>query len=144
LRVCVFILVVGRENLHTHSKVIILYNILYLMALPQINLEALSAIGGKPKDYYLLEFFRLYEKYWDTVIDHPEDVAVVDFATGLLLGTCPDKKMREDLWNTYVKIKTTGIDGKKKTLQDAAVLTVGDLWTYLNTTMEFTEEAYAG
>jgi hypothetical protein len=114
------------------------------MALPQINLEALSAIGGKPKDYYLLEFFRLYEKYWDTVIDSPENVAVVDFATGLLLGTCPDKGKREELWNTYVDIKTKGIDGKKKTLQDAAVLTVGDLWTYLNTTMEFTEEAYSG
>ena len=114
------------------------------MAVPQINLDSLTAMGGRPKDYYLVEFFRLYEKFWDTVVEHPEDTAVIDFATGLLLGTCTAKKKREELWNTYVEISTVGINGKKKTKTDAAVLTVGDLWTFLNDTMEFTEEGFAG
>jgi hypothetical protein len=116
------------------------------MVLPQINLDSLSAIGGKPKDFYLLEFFRLYEKYWDTVLASPENEVVVDVATGLLLGACPAKAKREEMWEEYIRIKSEGRNklGKKQTQIDAAILTVGDLFTYLNTTMEFTEEAYAG
>jgi hypothetical protein len=116
------------------------------MALPQINLESLSAIGGKPKDFFLLEFFRLYEKYWDQMLEHPEDGTAIDAATGLLMATCPNRKTREDLWAHYVAKKAGDKENNipKSTPLTASILTVGELFDYLNTTMEFTEEAYAG
>jgi hypothetical protein len=110
------------------------------MVVPQINLESLSAIGGKPKDYFLLEWFRLYEKYWDGIVDAHGDKDTIDACTGLILGTCPNKTKREDLWANYIKIKSE----PKKTHLDASILTIGELWDYLNTTMEFTDEAYGG
>lgn len=111
-----------------------------ILPLPSINLESLSATGGKPKDYFLLEFFRLYERFWDAVLASNGDDFIIDAATGLILGTCTDKGQREKMWNNYCEIKTT----KGKTTLDAAVLTVGDLWDFLNEKMEFTENAYCG
>ena len=113
-------------------------NLLQIMPLPVINLESLIATGGKPKDYYLLEFFRLYERYWDAVLTSGGNEFVIDASTGLLLGTCTSKMERERLWNNYITIKKT----KGKTTLDASILTIGDLWDFLNEKMEFTECAY--
>lgn len=107
------------------------------MVQPQISLDTLESYGGSPKDYYLLEFFRLYEKYWDCLVTADSD-RVVDIATGLLHATCPDKSTREKLWITYVNEK------KKGNAVNASILSVGDLYTYLSDTLEFTVKATGG
>ena len=108
------------------------------MTVPQISFETLNSQGGKPKDYYLVEFFRLYEKYWDDMSRSGGNPGNIDLATGLLVGCCPHKPTREKLWREYQKIRDT--DGALT----ASILISGDLWDYLSNTMEFTEDAYAG
>ena len=122
------------------------------MVLPQINLEALTAVGGKPKDYYLIEFFRLYEKHWDTIVANADNSLIIDASTGLLLGVCPSERTRHELWDHYITERDRKPDptADKVSLRkagnplNATILLCGELFTYLNTTMEFTEEAYAG
>jgi len=109
------------------------------MAIPAINLESLTSYGGKPKDFYLLEFFRLYEKYWDDMIKSTSD-RQVDIATGLLIGSCPHKPTRERIWTSYIAMRDDPIKGSIS----ASVYASGDLWDYLSVTLEFTEDAYAG
>lgn len=126
------------------------------MTVPQISLDSLSTYGGKPKDYYLLEFFRLYEKYWDEMIKNSQSDRAIDTITGLLLATCPHKPTRERLWESYLDLKN-GIEFKPasegvkevkeikaKGALTASILSSGDLFTYLAETLEFTEEAFAG
>ena len=108
------------------------------MAIPQISFETLNSQGGKPKDYYLVEFFRLYEKYWDDMSRSGGNQGNIDLATGLLIGCCPHKPTREKLWREYQEIRNR--DGGLT----ASILVSGDLWDYLSNTMEFTEDAYAG
>jgi hypothetical protein len=108
------------------------------MPMAQLSLDTLTAYGGKPKDYYLLEYFRLYEKYWDEMVKNAGSDLTVDVSTGLLLGACPHKATRERLWEGYLKLK-----GERGALT-ASILTSGEFWDYLSTTLEFTEEAYAG
>ena len=106
------------------------------MAIPQISFDTLNTQGGKPKDYYLLEFFRLYEKYWDDITKNSGNEASIDLATGLLIGCCPHKPTRDQLWHDYVTLKN------ESSAMTATILTVGDLWEYLSKTLEFTEDAY--
>lgn len=108
------------------------------MANPQISFDTLNSQGGKPKDYYLIEFFRLYEKYWDDMTRSNGSDGAIDLATGLLVGCCPHKPTRERLWKEYIAIKNK--DGSLT----ASILISGDLWEYLSNTMEFTEDAYGG
>jgi hypothetical protein len=108
------------------------------MTVPQISFETLNSQGGKPKDYYLVEFFRLYEKYWDDMSRSGGNSGNIDLATGLLIGCCPHKPTREKLWKDYQDIRN------KDGALTASILISGDLWDYLSNTMEFTEDAYAG
>lgn len=107
------------------------------MTVPAISLDTLSSYGGKPKDYYLLEFFRLYEKYWDEMSRNGNNDLSIDITTGMLIAFCPHKPTREDLWDKYVAKKET------KGALTASILTAGDFFTYLSDTLEFTEEAFA-
>ena len=109
------------------------------MPIPTINLESLTSSGGKPKDYYLLEYFRLYEKYWDDLIKSQSD-RQIDIATGLLIGCVPHKPTRERIWKDYILMR----DDSSKGAVSASVYASGDIWDYLSNTLEFTEEAYAG
>lgn len=114
------------------------------MPLPAISLDSLSASGGKPKDYYLIEFFRLYEKYWDEMTKSNGNDLAIDVATGMLLAFCPHKATREKMWDDYLKVKMGHGDVKGKGSLTASILAAGDFFTYLSDTLEFTEEAYAG
>jgi hypothetical protein len=62
--------------------------------------------------------------------------ALIDLATGLLVGCCPHKPTREKLWDEYLNIRDS------KGALTASVYISGDLWDYLSNTMEFTEYAY--
>lgn len=106
------------------------------MAVPQISFDTLNSQGGRPKDYYLIEFFRLYEKYWDDMTRSGGNDVSIDLATGLLIGCCPHKPTRERLWADYLRTKNK--DGSLT----ASIYISGDLWEYLSNTMEFTEDAY--
>ena len=110
------------------------------MVMAQINLDSLTSSGGKPKDFYLLEFFRLYEKYWDDMRASQGESTAIDICTGLLIGSCPHKPTRERIWNEYLQVRDT----KGKSSITASILASGEIWDYLSNTMEFTEEAYAG
>jgi hypothetical protein len=101
--------------------------------------------GGKPKDFYIFEFFRCWESYKDDMIKNPLNKDVIDITTALFLAICPDKAKRNELWDQYIELqKTPDRDGKKRSSVTASILATGDMWTYLSEVMEFTEEAYAG
>jgi hypothetical protein len=112
------------------------------MAIPTISMDSVTAQGGKPKDYFLIEFFRLWELYREDMVKNPTNRDVIDSTTALLLAVCPHKETREKLWNNYIELITR--KENKKSPLTASILTAGDLWTYLSDTLEFTEEAYSG
>ena len=85
--------------------------------------------GEKPKELYLKECFRLYEKLWDAVIDNPNSI---DLVTGLFLAVCLDKQTREKLLADYLDLKD------KVGATDASILISGRFFTYLSETFDFT------
>ncbi len=91
--------------------------------------DTLHPYRENPKELYLKECFRLYEKLWDAVIDNPSSI---DLVTGLFLAACLDKKTREKLLADYLDLK----DRVGPT--DASVLLSGRFFTYLSETFDFT------
>jgi hypothetical protein len=91
--------------------------------------DTLQSYGEKPKELYLKECFRLYEKLWDAVVDDPNSIKMV---TGLFLAACLDKEIREKMFADHLDLIN------KVGATDASILMSGRFFTYLSETFDFT------
>lgn len=99
---------------------------------------------GSPKITFQLFYYHVAMRYFETLRESRES-GTIDQATAALIALCcPDKSKREELWKRYTDI----IEGREQgtgigsTAVTASVLVVGDLTTYLNDVLEFTEKSY--
>jgi hypothetical protein len=104
------------------------------------SLQSLTGPGSSPKQLYVFFLLRLCSNYFETMRMSSGDMGNVDAATAALIAFCPDKGIREAIWNSYVNQKKKD-DGNTMT---ASVNAVGDLITYLSESLEFVETATAG
>ena len=91
--------------------------------------DTLQSYGEKPKELYLKEYFRLYEKLWDAAVANPNNIELV---TALFLAACLDKETREKMFADHLDLKN------KVGATEASILMSGSFFTYLSETFDFT------
>lgn len=75
------------------------------------------------------------------------EAETIEQATAALIAFCPDEKKRKELWEKYTNIVNGNEPGAPiggSSVVTASVLVVGDLISYLNYTLEFTEKSTGG
>jgi hypothetical protein len=103
----------------------------------QIPTPSMSDGGASPSFMYSYIIFREWCA-WSDRVSMAQDNSTIDRATAVLISICPDIKKREELWESYSKIK--GESGEH-TLT-AATTTAGGLMSYLSNILEFTSTSY--
>ena len=108
----------------------------------------LSGTGGSPKALFQIFYYNLAQPYFET-LRTTQDAGNIEQSTAALIALCcPDKDKREQLWKRYTAI----IEGKDpevltvggSSVVTASVLVVGDLTSFLNDVLEFTERSTGG
>ena len=95
-------------------------------------------LGGRPKNYYLMEVNYLLEKYKIDIIYNLPYTQRIEAVTVLSLAYYPDKKQRERLFDEYVKQRDATND------LDAFIMSEAGLFTEVADEFELTENAYLG
>jgi hypothetical protein len=110
------------------------------------NLSSALSSGASPKGIYLIFLLNNATNYFLTMRTS-QDAGTIEQATAALIAFCPDKDIREKLWNRYTSIVTgqeTGAPIGGSTVVTASVLVIGDFISYLSDTLEFTEKSTGG
>jgi hypothetical protein len=110
------------------------------------NLSSALSSGASPKGIYLIFLLNNATNYFLTMRTS-QDSGTIEQATAALISFCPDKEIREQLWQRYTNI-ITGVEqgapiGGSSTVT-ASVLVVGDFISYLSNTLEFVEKSTGG
>jgi hypothetical protein len=95
-------------------------------------------LGGRPKNYYLMEVDFLLEKYKIDIIHNLPYTQRIEAVTVLSLAYYPDKKQRELLFDEYVKQRDATND------LDAFIMSESGLFIKVADEFELTENAYMG
>jgi hypothetical protein len=107
----------------------------------------LASGGGSPKMLFQCFYYNLAQHYFET-LRTTQDAGNIEQSTAAIIALCcPDKDKREQLWKRYTLI----MEGKdpdvmkvgESQVVTASVLVIGDLTSYLNEVLEFTEKSTA-
>jgi hypothetical protein len=97
---------------------------------------------GSPRSMYTYFLLNLCHEYFSTMKNGESENNDIDRATAALISFCPNREMRENLWQFYN-------EGKKDHYGNTNVVTasvhvVGELISYLNEVLEFEETVNGG
>ena len=96
-------------------------------------------LGGRPKNYYLMEINFLLEKYKiDIIYTLPTVDQRFEAATVLSLAYYPDKKARERMFEEYISKRNSTNN------LDAFIASEASLFSAISQEFELTENAYGG
>lgn len=92
-----------------------------------------------PKTTYTFLLFGLEREFFSMIISN--DISDERIADGFscLVGFCPDRPIRENLWKTFARLKSDG-----NSTRHAAILALGDLTDYLAECLDLTDSSIGG
>lgn len=97
---------------------------------------------GSPRTMYTYFLLSLAHEYFTTMKNGENGKADIDRATAALVAFCPNREMRESLWNFYNENKKDNYGSNN--VETASVLVIGELISYLNEVLEFEENVSGG
>lgn len=111
---------------------------------PQIDLGPTSALlnSGSPKGMYTYFLLALCRNYFEAATLSEQEFSNnrIERCTASLIAFCPNKEVREQLWNKFLEIRSQ----PKMTVFSASTYTVGCLIEYLSVTLELESKATGG
>ncbi|MDD3645561.1 MAG: hypothetical protein PHR19_08550 [Bacteroidales bacterium] len=97
---------------------------------------------GSPRTMYTYFLLSLAHEYFTTMKNGESGDTNIDRATAALIAFCPNREMRENLWQFYSEGKKDAYGNKN--LETASVHVIGELISYLNEVLEFEENVSGG
>lgn len=108
---------------------------------PSSETGGVSPIGS-PRTMYTYFLLSLAHEYFTTMKSGDSGETNIDRATAALVAFCPNREMREHLWNFYSESKKDRYGNKN--VESASVHVIGELISYLNEVLEFEENVSGG
>lgn len=107
------------------------------MGMPELTADMGSMAGLSPKKFAAVSILRLYEKYFDFMVEKYG----VEGATAAILISCPERNVREEMWKRYTDERDKENGGNEVT---ASVYSVGDWYQYMSDAMGLNEKSTGG
>lgn len=105
------------------------------------DLQASNAMttGGSPKLLYTSFLLGLIREFFSLIMTESATPLQVERGFSTLVGFCPDKQAREQIWDAYVRRRDD-----KGSAANAAILSCGDLVDYLTEALDLVETSEGG